>query len=77
MEPLTMALIGAGVSAAAQGATSYFGGKAQREAEKRKAIQDALNTGYEMKQAAGKTSLQQQQGALADLIAGYRSLLGK
>ena len=76
MDPITIGLVGGGISGLATGLSTLFQLNAQREAEKRAMIQEGLKGEYQMKRGAIGENLQRQQSALGDLISSYRSTLG-
>lgn len=72
MDPLTIALISAGVSAAAQGAGSYYSGKKSEKAGKRRAKEMRRETEGNMFDSALQRSAELQAHRLAS-----RQKLGK
>jgi hypothetical protein len=68
--------LAAGIPAAATFLSSLLGLGAQREAEKRSALQQGASGVYEMTQSSLGQQQQATQTALGDLIAAYRSNLG-
>jgi hypothetical protein len=75
MTGLELALA-AGIPAAASFLSSALGMSAQRQAEKRQAGAQGAAGVYEMTQGSLAQQQREQQTALQDLIAAYRSNLG-
>lgn len=68
-------LEGAAILAATQLVGSLLGQDAAAKAQKRAAIQQAGASQFAMEQQAQRQAMEQQQGALSNLIESYRSAL--
>jgi hypothetical protein len=73
MDPITMAAIFGG----SQLLGNLMTGGAQRSAEKRQVAAEGAKGVYDLTQSQIAQSQQAKQGSLQDLIAAYRSTLGR